>query len=101
MCGGFAGVTHSVNVPDNYTYCEDDFIALYNYCVRKRNAELSKISSINQNYKIQNIDKILNEVNQKYLNDYVACDYNELCISLLSLLTEDEQEEINYGKLKN
>jgi hypothetical protein len=97
--GAFSGVTNSVSTIPDHNYTEEEFIALFNYCVNKRNAKTHETISIINNQKITNMDAILDFCKNEYEQDYHSIDLNDLCKRLLSLLTESEQAKINYGVL--
>ena len=97
LCGGFSGATHDVENIPQHNYTEQEFINLFNYCARKRNAKLNETNSIIRNQKITNMDKILDYCDLQYKNPYNTPDYNDLCLKLLSLLDREEQIKINYG----
>ena len=78
----------------DYQYSEYEFLQLYNFVVRKRNAMVSRTFARDK------LDKVLNETNQIYESPYYKNNYNELCKKLLSVLSDSECEKINYGKLE-
>lgn len=103
--GGFSGVTNNVDVNKikEHQYTEDEYITLFNYCINKRNTQLTKItnnSAYNIEYqKLTKMDQIIEPIRAEYHNPYKEPDYTDLCLRLLTLLTEAEQIEINYGRL--
>lgn len=97
LSGGFSGVTYNVENIPQHDYTEKEYIHLYNFCVRKRNAKCNETISIIRNQQITNMDKIIDFCNQEYEQSYYNVNYNILCKKLLSLLTQEEQEHINYG----
>ncbi len=99
--GAFSKVTNDVSAIPDHNYTEEEFIALFNYCVNKRNAKTRETVSIINNQKIANMDVILDFCNNEYEQDYHPIDLNDLCKRLLSLLNETEQQKINYGVLDN
>ena len=97
-----------VVVPANkeYKYSEHEYIELYNYCVRKRNAIYNQLAGTygifpiqSLNKKIANMDEVLDNTTQAYKSPYITDDYTQWCRSLLTLLDNDEKQAINYGML--
>jgi hypothetical protein len=90
----------------DYIYSENEYIELYNYCVRKRNAMCNQLAG---NYgipahslakKLRKMDEILDSTTQEYESPYIANDYTKWCRLLLGLLEYEEKVAVNYGKLK-
>jgi len=78
----------------DYQYSEHEFLELYNFVVRKRNAMISRTLVRDK------LDKVLNETGQMYESPYYENNYNEFCKKLLAVLSNSECKEINYGKLR-
>ena len=97
LLGGFREVTYSVENIPQHNYTEKEYIHLYNFCIRKRNAKCNERISMIRNEQINNMDKIIDFCYQEYNQSYYNIDYNILCKKLLSLLTQEEQKHINYG----
>ena len=101
LCGGFSGVEHDISEAPNHSYTEQEFVDLYNYCIRKRNALLPKVNGFStmsvDAQKLRKIDIILNSVWDDYESPYKQPNYTQLCRKLLTLLKSSEQKEINYG----
>ena len=79
LCGGFSGVTHSTNSMPEHNYTEEEFIALFNYCINKRNAKTHEQVSIITNQKISNMDAILDYCCAEYEQSYHSININDLC----------------------
>ena len=91
----------------DYIYSKNEYIELYNYCVRKRNAMCNQLAGTygifpiqSLQKKIANMDRVLDDCDQEYNSSYIENDYTKWCRLLLGLLEYEEKVAVNYGKLK-
>jgi hypothetical protein len=89
----------------DYIYSAKEYIELYNYCVRKRNAMCNQLAGMygfpaqSLSRKIAKMDEVLDSTTQEYESPYITDDYTKWCRQLLSILDHDEKITVNYGKL--
>jgi type IV secretory pathway VirB6-like protein len=100
LSGAFSKVHYNTSTAPEHTYTEEEFIALFNYCIAKRNAKTNEPVSVHVNYQISNMDAVLDKCRTEYEQPYYEADLSELSKDLLTLLTPEEQRKINYGIIK-
>lgn len=90
-------------VANTHNYSEEEYVALFNFCLGKADLQYTKItncSAYNIEYqKYKKMEQLLEEIRAERHNPYKEANYSKLCLRLLTLLTEEEREEINYGIL--
>lgn len=91
---------------ETHSYTEEEYIELYNYCVRKRNALCHQLSGTygiipqqRLNSQITKMDKVMDATTQEYHSVYYDNNYTKWSHCLLELLDSSEKKSINYGML--